>query len=110
MSFDPMATVVDWLDAYRSSDLESILGLYSDDATIECRCGGEGGTTISGRHALRAYWEQRLRDHPASELDNLQPARDGAAITYLSHGSPVRSDFEFSAAGQITFQNCGPSN
>jgi hypothetical protein len=80
MSFDPMAAVVDWLDAYRSGDLESILGLYSDIATIDCGCGG--ATTINGRDALRAYWEQRLRDSPAADLDDLQPARDGVAITY----------------------------
>jgi hypothetical protein len=105
MSFDPMAAVVDWLDAYRSGDLESILGLYADAATIECGCGG--ATTINGREALRAYWEQRLRDSPAADLDNLEPARDGVAVTYVCHGSNIRAGFEFDAAGQITFQKCG---
>ena len=106
MSLDPMAVMVDWLDAYRSRDLETILLLYADDAIIECGCGG--GTTLSGRHAVRAYWQQRLIDFPVSELDNLQPANDGTAITYLCKGSPVRGDFKFNTAGQITFQNCGP--
>jgi ketosteroid isomerase-like protein len=108
MSFDPMAAVVDWLDAYRSGDLETVLGLYADTATIECGCGGT--TTINGREALRAYWEQRLRDHPAADLDDLQPARDAIAVTYVCRGSGVRGDFEFDAAGQIVFQSCGPSN
>ncbi|MGM5026283.1 nuclear transport factor 2 family protein [Tardiphaga sp. 862_B3_N4_1] len=108
MSFDPMAAVVDWLDAYRSGDLESILGLYSDIATIECGCGG--AATINGREALRAYWEQRLRDAPAVELENLQPARDGIAITYVCQDSNVRADFEFDTTGQIIFQKCGPAN
>ena len=107
MSFDPMATVVDWLDAYRSGDLESILGLYSDIATIEYGC---GATTINGREALRAYWEQRLRDYPAADLDDLQSAQDAVAVTYHCRGSNVRADFEFDAAGQIFFQKCGPSN
>lgn len=82
MSFDPMAAAVDWLDAYRSGDLETILGLYSDIATIECGCGG--ATTINGREALRVYWERRLRDYPAADLDDLQPAREGAAVTYAA--------------------------
>jgi hypothetical protein len=43
-------------------------------------------------------------------LDNLEPARDGVAITYVCHGSNIRADFEFDAAGQITFQKCGPPN
>lgn len=108
MSFDPMAVIVDWLDAYRSSDLETIVGLYSDGATIECACGGVA--TISGRNALQAYWEQRFKNSPASELDNLQPARDGTAITYLSNGHLIRADFEFDAAGEIAFQHSGPVN
>jgi hypothetical protein len=108
MSFDPMAAVVDWLDAYRSGDLETTLGLYADKATIECVCGG--ATSVSGHHAVRAYLEQRFKEYPASELDDLQPAHDGVAITYLCHGRPIRSDFEFDADGQIIFQHCGPSN
>lgn len=108
MSFDPMAAVVDWLDAYRSGDLETVLGLYSDIATIECAC--DGATTIDGHEALRAYWEQRLRSSTAANLNDLQPARDGAVVTYVCHGSNVRADFKFDAAGQIVFQRCGPSN
>ncbi len=108
MSFDPMAAVVDWLDAYRSGDLETILGFYAKDATIECDC--SSGATINGHEALRAFWKQRLKDHPAAELDNLQPARAGVAITYVCHGAAIRGDFEFDIAGQIIFQKCGPSN
>ncbi|WP_441277776.1 nuclear transport factor 2 family protein [Tardiphaga sp. 172_B4_N1_3] len=103
-----MAAVVDWLDAYRSGDLESIVGLYADSATIECGC--SGATTINGREALGAYWEQRLMDSPAAELENLQPAREGHSHTYVCQGSNVRADFEFDATGQIIFQKCGPLN
>ncbi len=78
MSFDPMAAVVDWLDAYRSGDLDVISALYADDAMIECSCGGT--TPLSGRRAIEAYLEQRLRDFPAAELDDLQPAGDSAAV------------------------------
>ena len=38
MYFDPIAAVVDWPDAYRSSDFETILALYAEDATIACSC------------------------------------------------------------------------
>jgi ketosteroid isomerase-like protein len=53
MKIDAMATAVDWLDAYRAGDIESILNLFADNAGVECRCG-----TIkinNGRHALQAY-------------------------------------------------------
>jgi hypothetical protein len=106
MSFDPMAAVVDWLDAYRSSDLETTLGLYADNAIIECSCNGM--TSVTGRHSLRAYLKQRFEDYPASELDDLHPACEGVAIIYLCNGRPIRSDFEFNTDGQITFQRCSP--
>ena len=108
MSIDPMGTVVEWLDAYGSGDLEAILRQNADHASIEC--GRGGGTVVIGRSALRAYWEQRLRDHPASALDDVQLAQDGAFITYLCNGTPERTTFEFDHFGQIIFQNCGPLN
>jgi ketosteroid isomerase-like protein len=107
MSFDPMAAVVDWLDAYRSGDLNAIFALYADDAEIQCGCSGE--TSVSGSSAIRAYLEQRLRDFRAEELEDLQPADDGAAISYLSEGRRVRGSFEFNSHGKISFQRCGPS-
>ena len=62
LSFDPMAAAVDWLDAYRSGDLKTILRMYADDAVVECGSGGM--KTITGKQGLRAYWQQRLKDTP----------------------------------------------
>src|SRR6187431_1941497 len=45
--FDQIALVVDWLDACRNRDLATLLDLYADDATFECRCGG--GKVSKGR-------------------------------------------------------------
>lgn len=103
-----MVTVVQWLDAYGSNDLEAILRQYSDHEAIEC--GRGGGAVITSRSALRAYWEQRLRDHPASAIDDVQLAQDRAFIAYLCNGTPERTTFEFDHFGQIIFENCGPLN
>ena len=107
MSFDPMAAAIDWLDAYRAGDLESILEMYADDATLECGC--SGGKMITGREAIRAYWVKRLRDYPASELDDMQPLRDVTAISYLTKKGPVSAVLAFDDQGLIAFQQCGPS-
>ncbi|QDM29315.1 nuclear transport factor 2 family protein [Tardiphaga sp. vice304] len=106
MSIDPMAATIDWLDAYRAGDLRTILSLYAEDATIECRC--NGGATISGHTALRAYWRDRLLQYPASDLDNLRPTNNGAAIAYSSNGGVYRCDLEFNATGLIDFHSGGP--
>jgi hypothetical protein len=107
MSFDPMAAAVDWLDAYRSGDLKSILAMYADDAIIQCGCGGM--KTIIGRHALRAYWVNRFRDYPASHLDNLQPSDDGTVISYITGRGAVSAVLAFNTAGHIVAVTCGPS-
>jgi ketosteroid isomerase-like protein len=108
MSFDPMAAAVDWLDAYRDGDLETILAMHADDAVVHC---GRGGMkTISGREGLRAYWVDRLKNSPAFKLDNLQPTKDGAIISNLARDGIVRAILTFNASGKIAASTCGPSN
>lgn len=38
--FDPVAIVVDWLDACRRGDLDTLLGFYDNGAVLECGCEG----------------------------------------------------------------------
>lgn len=87
MSFDPLAAAIDWLHAYRSSDLETIINMYSDDAVIECGCCAM--TTVTGKAALRTYWEQRFQDSVPSDLEDLQPSHEGAMITYQARNGTV---------------------
>jgi hypothetical protein len=107
MSFDPMAAAVDWLDAYRAGDTEVILKMYADDAVVHCGCGG--AKTITGIEGLRAYWVERLRDYPASDLDNLQPSYGGTLISYVSRDGLVNAVLTFNASGQIASLTCGLS-
>lgn len=107
MSFDPMAAAVDWLDAYRTGDIEAILAMYAENAVVHCGCGGN--KTFTGRGALRAYWIDRLRRYPASDLDNLHPANDGASISYITKTGTVSAVLAFDANGKIKTLTCGPS-
>jgi hypothetical protein len=105
MSFDPVAAVIDWLDAYRSSDLKTILEMYSSDAVIECRC---CDMSITGAKGLRAYWMQRFRDAPALRLDDVRPTAAGASISYRTREGVVHADLEFDGNGRIALLRCGP--
>lgn len=49
MSFDAMAAAIDWLYAYRAGDLETILGMYAEDAVIVCGCGGTKTVAAAGK-------------------------------------------------------------
>jgi hypothetical protein len=56
--FDPLAIVVDWLDACRFGDLGALVDMYDERATLECGC---DGVTLIGRASIAAYWGPNLR-------------------------------------------------
>ncbi len=101
-----MGVAVDWLDAYRAGDLETIMELHADDAVVHCGC--SGGQTITGREALRAYWIDRLRNFPASTLDDLNPADNGTVISYVTSTGVMSALLAFDAAGRIKLLDCSP--
>ena len=108
--FDQIALVVDWLDACRNRDLATLLDLYADDATLECRCGGV--KVSKGRAALETYWRPRLEAlvSNAFELEEITPTMEGIVLDYLSHeGKPVRIAFTFSHDAKIQRTACGPA-
>ena len=108
--FDQIALVVDWLDACRNRDLTTLLDLYADDATLECRCGGV--KVSQGRAALETYWRPRLEALApnAFELEEITPTMEGIVLDYLSYeGKPVRIAFTFSHDAKIQRTVCGPA-
>jgi ketosteroid isomerase-like protein len=106
VGFDAMAVAVDWLDAYRATKLDAILDLYDDDASLECGCGGP--KTLTGKAALKQYWIQRFAERVALELEDIQPAEDGVAVSYQTSRGLVRVVFSFNTAGKIIYTRCGP--
>jgi|SRR6185437_6133459 ketosteroid isomerase-like protein len=107
MSFDPMAAAVDWLDAYRAGDIETLLDMYADDVMVHCGCGGM--KTLAGREALRAYWLDRLQKYRALDLADLQLSPEGPTISYLTTTGVVRAVLVFDPVGKIKILQCGPS-
>jgi hypothetical protein len=105
MSFDPMAAAIDWLDAYRSSDLELMLTMFADDAVIQCGCCAM--TTIRGKEPFRAYWQQRFQDCVPYDLDDLQPSCKGTLISYVTSAGTVSADVQFNHDGKIAFMRLG---
>ena len=106
MSFDPMAAAIDWLDAYRSSDLEPLLKMFADDAVIECGCCAM--SSLAGEKAARAYWRQRFLDCSPSDLTDVQPTRDGTAVSYRARNGNVAAVLEFNSKGKIALLRVGP--
>jgi hypothetical protein len=106
---DPIATVVDWLDACRSRRISALLDLYDDAATLECAC--DGVKSLTGRAALEAYWRPKLTDpSPGSfSMDDVSADSEGVILDYQSYeGKPVRIHFRFNDSGKILHTRCRP--
>lgn len=108
--FDQMGVVVDWLDACRKGDLRTLLDLYADDASLECRC--DGTHLYRGRTEIEAYWRPRLDGFASAGfgLEEISPAAQGVELEYSIAGSlRIRAVFGFSAGGKIFRTICEPS-
>jgi ketosteroid isomerase-like protein len=108
--FDQIAIVVDWLDACRAGDLEALLDLYAQDASLECACNDR--EIVRGRTELAAYWRPRLGafSPTAFGLDEITPDVEGVVLHYISfEGKPVRILFAFDGNGKIMNTICEPS-
>ena len=106
--FDPLAVAVDWLDAAKLGDLDALLGLYDERATLECDC---EGVALTGRLSLSAYWGPKLESKLAAAftVDDMTPTADGVQVDYQSHEvKPVRIHFRFTPSGKIAHTSCGP--
>jgi len=107
-TFDPLAVVVDWLDAGRSGDLDALFDLYDERATLECDC---EGVVLTGRQALSAYWEPKLSclSESAFSLKDMVLTGDGVQVDYQSYeGKPLRIRFRFTPSGKIEHTSCAP--
>jgi hypothetical protein len=110
VEFDPVAVVIDWLDACKGHRLDDLLALYDDAATIECACEGEA---YRGRSKLEEYWRLRLADSSpgAFAIDDVLPDGEDVVLDYQSHdGMLLRIRFRFNAAGKIMHTSCSPQN
>ena len=108
--FDPIAVVVDWLDACRRRDLDALRDLYAPEASLECRC--DGATVDVGWAGLASYWGVRLDGFApnAFGLEEIEPTPDGVQLDYVNHeGLPVRMIFGFTVDGKILRTHCAPS-
>ena len=106
--FDPIAAVVDWLDACRRGDLASLLNFYDEGAVLECAC---EGVSLTGRKAIAAYWSPKLATKRATSfsLGDVSLTGHGVQIDYQSYeGKAVRLYFRFGASNKIIYTNCGP--
>jgi ketosteroid isomerase-like protein len=93
-----MGAAIDWLEAYRARNIESILAMYADDAVVHCGCGGL--KKFSGKDGLRAYWLEPIRNCPAFNLDDIQLLEGGAVVSDVTLNGVVCAELTFDTSGR----------
>jgi len=106
ISFDPMAVAIDWLEAYRTEDIEALLDLYDEEASLECGCGGQ--KIVVGREAIRAYWQLRFSEKPHSAFEEFTPIHRGVHFSYRMRNGVVKVLLYYNDYGKIERSRCGP--
>ena len=106
--FDHSGVVIDWLDACRSGQLDALLNLYEERATLRCDC---DGVDLAGRNSLAIYWKSKLESKAASAftLDDMILTGDEIQVECQGcKGKLVRIHFRFSPLGKILHTRFGP--
>src|SRR4249919_3836156 len=83
-TFDPLAVVADWLDACRWRELDELLNLYDERATLECDC---EHVRLTGRKWIAAYWAPKLESKSvlAFCLNDMALTADGVQVGCQDH-------------------------
>ena len=106
--FDHSGVVIDWLDACRSGQLDALLNLYEERATLRCDC---DGIDLAGRKSIAIYWKSKLGSKAASAftLDEMILTGDEIEVDCQGcKGKPVRVHFRFSPLGKILHTKFDP--
>ena len=106
--FDRSGVIVGWLDACRSGQLNALLNLYEERATLICDC---DGIDLAGRNSIAIYWKSKLESKAASAftLGGMILTGDEIQVDCQScKGKPVRIHFRFSPLGKILHTKFSP--
>jgi FixJ family two-component response regulator len=106
--FDHSGVVVDWLDACRAGQLNALLNLYGEGATLICDC---DGINLVDRGSIAIYWKSKLENKAASAftLDDMSQTGEEIHVDCQScKGKPVRIHFCFSPLGKILLTRFRP--
>ena len=105
---DHSGVVVDWLAACRSGQLDGLLNLYEERATLRCDC---DGIDVAGRKSIAIYWKSKLESKATSAFTLDEMILTGGEIEVDCQGckgKPVRIHFRFSPLGKILHTRFSP--
>jgi DNA-binding response OmpR family regulator len=102
------SVALEWLDACRSGQLDALLDLHEERATLTCDC---ERVNLDGRNAIATYWKSKLESRAASAftLDDMFLAGDEIQVhCHGCKGEPVSVHLRFSPSGKVFHTRFSP--
>lgn len=97
-----------WITHWNARDLDAILGHYSEDIVFHspriAPVMGDGRASVSGKPALRDYWQRALDAAPDLHFEPELVFTGSDALTILyrnQRGQRVTETFILSASGEV---------
>jgi hypothetical protein len=107
---DPLIQVRRWMTMAKAGDLTGLVGIYSEDATLECGCNNQAAYVGSG--AIWEYWAPKLRSAVPLAFSLVKATRDDerVMVEYLGYeAKPITMVLTFDAMGKIARSECAPA-
>lgn len=80
----------EWIEAWNSHDLDSILSHYSDDFTMSspyiAQIAGVESGSLTGKAAVRAYWSAALQRMPTLRFELVQTLVGAESVVIYYRG------------------------
>lgn len=105
LSHTPREFAQSWVDAWNRHDLDAVLAHFSDDfqfsSPLVRQFAGEPSGTLTGKDAVRAYWEIGLSRLPDLhfELVDVLAGVDCLTILYRGHRGLTAEVLQFGTDG-----------
>jgi hypothetical protein len=107
---DPLIQVRRWMTMAKAGDLTGLVGMYSEDATLECGCTSQAAYVGSG--AIWEYWAPKLQSAVPLAFSLVKATRDDprVVVEYLGYeAKPITMILTFDATGKIARSECAPA-
>jgi len=96
-----------WIAAWSTHDLDAILSHYDESVELTSPAAAQllGTSTVSGKAALRAYFQRGLEAYPnlRFELEDVLWGVDSLVLYYINQkGSHTAEFMQVSPAGKVT--------
>lgn len=96
-----------WIESWNNHDLDAVLSQYADDfefaSPLIAAIAGESSGVLSGKAAVRAYWERALEQIPDLhfELKEVLAGVNSVTLYYQGHRGMAAEVFVFNSTGKV---------